>query len=102
MLKFTGLHCGRCHQVRPLRFTAVLDGVYALGAKAECAVCSYVAFTFVKARDAFCPVCDTLQPLDLVPSSMPGAGFACCGACGQLLGALYEAVPSDGVSVAPS
>ena len=89
VLKFARIHCGACHCVRGVRFGPLVCGLHQLGATAACASCDHVAFTMVRGREVYCPVCDTLQPLDMVPSSVPGAGFACCGACGQLLAALY-------------
>ena len=83
-------HCGACHGVRPLRIAPLVPGIAGLGGKAECARCAHVSFTFLNGRQAFCPVCDNLQPLEIVRSSVPGAGFACCGSCGQLLAALYS------------
>lgn len=92
VLKFARIHCGACHSVKRVRFSPLVAGLHELGATASCASCRHIAFTLVRGRDVFCPICDTLQPLDMVPSSVPGAGFACCGACGQLLAALYADV----------
>jgi len=89
VLKFARMHCASCHGVRRVRFAPLVDGIWSLGATAECASCSHIAFTLIHGREVYCPICDTLQPLEMVPSSVPGAGFACCSCCGQLLAALY-------------
>ncbi|MBV8033322.1 MAG: hypothetical protein JO035_17555 [Betaproteobacteria bacterium] len=96
------VHCGRCHTARRFRFAPVVSGLSSLGTKAECASCSHVAFTMVDGRRAFCPLCDGFERIELVPSSVPGAGFACCSACGQLLAALYADLGSWSAARSPN
>lgn len=95
----THVYCACCTGIRRVRFERLMLTEPALGTKAQCADCGFLAFTILDPANVYCDVCDRIQPA-VLEETRPAAGLAGglvrCAVCYATRARLYGRISADG------
>ena len=105
----THVYCACCTAIRRVRFERLVATEPALGTKAQCAECGFLAFTILDPANVYCDVCDRIQPAVLEetrPAGRLAGGLVRCAVCyatrARLYGSLEATESSPRTSSAPA